>query len=92
MVCFFVCSCYEPVLFVFICRFDSELSAAQDEVQREKTFREKLAREKDMLTGEVFSLKQQVEVLYLHLLHLHIFFIACLYWVNLNHRELYQNC
>ncbi|XP_077421508.1 myosin-XVIIIa isoform X6 [Vanacampus margaritifer] len=42
-------------------KFDSELSAAQDEVQREKTFRERLAREKDLLTGEAFSLRQQVE-------------------------------
>ncbi|XP_077466716.1 myosin-XVIIIa isoform X2 [Stigmatopora argus] len=42
-------------------KFDSELSAAQDEVQREKTLREKLAREKDMLNGEAFSLRQQVE-------------------------------
>ncbi|XP_062274701.1 unconventional myosin-XVIIIa-like isoform X3 [Scomber scombrus] len=42
-------------------KFDSELSGAQDEVQREKTLREKLAREKDMLTGEAFSLRQQLE-------------------------------
>lgn len=44
------------------CRFDSELSAAQDEVQRERSLREKLAREKDMLTGDAFSLRQQLEV------------------------------
>lgn len=43
-------------------RFDSELSAAQDEVQRERSLREKLAREKDVLTGEVFGLRQQLEV------------------------------
>lgn len=49
-------------LCVFACRFDSELSAAQDEVQRERTLREKLAREKDMLTGDAFSLRQQLEV------------------------------
>ncbi|XP_040901561.1 unconventional myosin-XVIIIa isoform X2 [Toxotes jaculatrix] len=42
-------------------KFDSELSAAQEEVQREKSLREKLAREKDMLTGEAFSLRQQLE-------------------------------
>uniref|UniRef100_A0A3P8SC37 Myosin XVIIIA n=1 Tax=Amphiprion percula TaxID=161767 RepID=A0A3P8SC37_AMPPE len=42
-------------------KFDSELSAAQEEVQREKSLREKLAREKDMLTGETFSLRQQLE-------------------------------
>uniref|UniRef100_A0A3B4ZCI2 Unconventional myosin-XVIIIa-like n=1 Tax=Stegastes partitus TaxID=144197 RepID=A0A3B4ZCI2_9TELE len=42
-------------------KFDSELSAAQEEVQREKNLREKLAREKDMLTGETFSLRQQLE-------------------------------
>uniref|UniRef100_A0A668AP25 Myosin XVIIIA n=1 Tax=Myripristis murdjan TaxID=586833 RepID=A0A668AP25_9TELE len=43
-------------------KFDSEQSAAQEEVQRERSQREKLAREKDMLTGEVFSLRQQLEV------------------------------
>ncbi|XP_042270265.1 unconventional myosin-XVIIIa-like isoform X8 [Thunnus maccoyii] len=42
-------------------KFDSELSAAQEEVQRERSLREKLAREKDMLTGEAFSLRQQLE-------------------------------
>ncbi|XP_069574141.1 unconventional myosin-XVIIIa isoform X4 [Brachyistius frenatus] len=42
-------------------KFDSELSAAQEEVQRERTLREKLAREKDVLTGEAFSLRQQLE-------------------------------
>ncbi|KAM7399868.1 hypothetical protein PAMP_019109 [Pampus punctatissimus] len=42
-------------------KFDSELSAAQEEVQRERILREKLAREKDMLTGEAFSLRQQLE-------------------------------
>lgn len=42
-------------------KFDSELSAAQDEVQRERSLREKLAREKDVLTGEVFGLRQQLE-------------------------------
>ena len=43
-------------------RFDSELSAAQEEVQRERSLREKLGREKDMLTGETFGLRQQLEV------------------------------
>ncbi|TKS81517.1 Unconventional myosin-XVIIIa [Collichthys lucidus] len=42
-------------------KFDSELSAAQEEVQRERSLKEKLAREKDMLTGEAFSLRQQLE-------------------------------
>ncbi|MEQ2210845.1 Unconventional myosin-XVIIIa, partial [Xenoophorus captivus] len=43
-------------------KFDSELSAAQDEVQRERSLREKLTREKDMQSGEAFSLRQQLEV------------------------------
>uniref|UniRef100_A0A5F9D624 Unconventional myosin-XVIIIa n=1 Tax=Oryctolagus cuniculus TaxID=9986 RepID=A0A5F9D624_RABIT len=42
-------------------RFDSELSQAHDEAQREKLQREKLQREKDMLLAEAFSLKQQLE-------------------------------
>ncbi|KAM9117947.1 unconventional myosin-XVIIIa isoform 2-T4 [Pangshura tecta] len=42
-------------------RFDSELSQAHEEAQREKLLREKLSREKDMLIAEVFSLKQQLE-------------------------------
>ncbi|XP_077578194.1 myosin-XVIIIa isoform X2 [Stigmatopora nigra] len=42
-------------------KFDSDLSVAQDEAQREKTLREKLSREKDLLSGEAFSLRQQVE-------------------------------
>ncbi|XP_047247983.1 unconventional myosin-XVIIIa-like isoform X3 [Girardinichthys multiradiatus] len=42
-------------------KFDSELSAAQDEVQRERSLREKLTREKDMQSGEAFSLRQQLE-------------------------------
>lgn len=45
-----------------MCRFDSEQTQAQEEVQRERGQREKLGREKDMLTGEVFSLRQQLEV------------------------------
>uniref|UniRef100_A0A674CHA2 Myosin XVIIIA n=1 Tax=Salmo trutta TaxID=8032 RepID=A0A674CHA2_SALTR len=42
-------------------KFDSEQNLSQEEVQREKNLREKLSREKDMLTGEVFSLRQQLE-------------------------------
>ncbi|XP_041437645.1 unconventional myosin-XVIIIa isoform X2 [Xenopus laevis] len=42
-------------------RFDTELAQAQEEAQREKIQREKLSREKDMLTSEVFSLRQQLE-------------------------------
>ncbi|XP_036053205.1 unconventional myosin-XVIIIa isoform X14 [Onychomys torridus] len=42
-------------------RFDSELSQAHEETQREKLQREKLQREKDMLLAEAFSLKQQLE-------------------------------
>ncbi|KAM8976296.1 unconventional myosin-XVIIIa isoform 2-T2 [Pelodytes ibericus] len=42
-------------------RFDTELAQAQEEVQREKIQKEKLSREKDMLTSEVFSLRQQLE-------------------------------
>uniref|UniRef100_A0A671LFF5 Unconventional myosin-XVIIIa-like n=1 Tax=Sinocyclocheilus anshuiensis TaxID=1608454 RepID=A0A671LFF5_9TELE len=42
-------------------KFDSEQTQSQEEVQREKSLREKLSREKDMLTGEVFSLRQQLE-------------------------------
>ncbi|KAJ7990677.1 hypothetical protein DPEC_G00302880 [Dallia pectoralis] len=42
-------------------KFDSEQSLSQEEVQRERNLRDKLSREKDMLTGEVFSLRQQLE-------------------------------
>ncbi|XP_072557636.1 unconventional myosin-XVIIIa isoform X11 [Paramormyrops kingsleyae] len=42
-------------------KFDSEQSQSQEEVQRERTQREKLSREKDMLTGEVFGLRQHLE-------------------------------
>lgn len=42
-------------------RFDTELAQANEEVQREKIQREKLSREKDMLTSEVFSLRQQLD-------------------------------
>ncbi len=57
-----------------ICRFDSEQTQAQEEVQREKSQREKLSREKDMLTGEVFGLRQQLEVSNLS----YIIFLCCL--------------
>lgn len=49
-------------LHVFMHRFDSEQSQAQEEVQKERSQREKLSREKDVLTGEVFSLRQHLEV------------------------------
>lgn len=45
-------------------RFDLEQNQAQDEVQRERAQREKLGREKDMLTGEVFTIRQQLQVIY----------------------------
>lgn len=49
-------------------RFDLEQSQVQDEVQREKSQREKLAREKDIMTGEIFNLRQQLQVSFLFLL------------------------
>lgn len=49
--------------FVFPCsRFDTEQNQAQAEVQRERSQREKLAREKDMFAGEMFNLRQQLQV------------------------------
>uniref|UniRef100_A0A4W5LKD8 Myosin XVIIIA n=1 Tax=Hucho hucho TaxID=62062 RepID=A0A4W5LKD8_9TELE len=42
-------------------KFDSEQNLSQEEVQREKNIREVLSREKDMLTGEVFSMRQQLQ-------------------------------
>ncbi|KAG7281410.1 hypothetical protein CRUP_029859 [Coryphaenoides rupestris] len=42
-------------------KFDSEQSVAQEEVQRERSQKEKLARERDVLTGEVLGLRQQLE-------------------------------
>ncbi|KAK3549401.1 hypothetical protein QTP86_001223 [Hemibagrus guttatus] len=42
-------------------KFDLELNQAQDEMQRERTQREKLGREKDVLTGEVFTIRQQLQ-------------------------------
>ncbi|XP_071431260.1 unconventional myosin-XVIIIa isoform X1 [Pithys albifrons albifrons] len=42
-------------------RFDSELSQAHEEAQRERLQREKLSRERDVLVAEVFGLKQLLE-------------------------------
>ncbi|XP_047234694.1 unconventional myosin-XVIIIa-like isoform X5 [Girardinichthys multiradiatus] len=42
-------------------KFDLEQSQSQDEVQRERSQREKLAREKDIMTGEIFHLRQQLQ-------------------------------
>lgn len=39
-----------------------EQNQAQAEVQRERSQREKLAREKDMFAGELFNLRQQLQV------------------------------
>lgn len=52
-------------LCVCLCsRFDLEQNQAQAEVQRERSQREKLAREKDVMTGEMFNLRQQLQVSY----------------------------
>ncbi|XP_031712850.1 unconventional myosin-XVIIIa-like isoform X8 [Anarrhichthys ocellatus] len=42
-------------------KFDLEQNQAQAEVQRERSQREKLAREKDLMTGEMFNLRQQLQ-------------------------------
>ncbi|XP_041863467.1 unconventional myosin-XVIIIa-like isoform X2 [Melanotaenia boesemani] len=42
-------------------KFDLEQNQAQDEVQRERSQREKLARDKDIMTGEIFNLRQQLQ-------------------------------
>ncbi|XP_052366993.1 unconventional myosin-XVIIIa-like [Oncorhynchus keta] len=42
-------------------KFDFEQSHAQDEVLRERTQREKLGQERDMMTGELLSLCQQLQ-------------------------------
>ncbi|XP_068187607.1 unconventional myosin-XVIIIa-like isoform X2 [Antennarius striatus] len=42
-------------------KYDLEQSQTQAEVQRERSQREKLAREKDLLTGEMFNLRQQLQ-------------------------------
>lgn len=52
-------------MLVFVCsRFDVEQNQAQAEVQREKGQRDKLAREKDTMTVELFNLHQQLQVNY----------------------------
>lgn len=43
-------------------RFDLEKNQAQEELQKERNQREKLARDRDMLAGEMFTLRQQLEV------------------------------
>lgn len=53
--CIHVCVCS---------RFDLEQNQSQAEVQREKNQREKLARERDAMTGEMFNLRQQLQVSY----------------------------
>uniref|UniRef100_A0A7N8YF29 Myosin XVIIIAa n=1 Tax=Mastacembelus armatus TaxID=205130 RepID=A0A7N8YF29_9TELE len=42
-------------------KFDLEQNQSQAEVQKEKSQREKLAREKDIMTGEIFNLRQQLQ-------------------------------
>ncbi|XP_071316767.1 unconventional myosin-XVIIIa-like isoform X3 [Trachinotus anak] len=42
-------------------KFDLEQNQSQAEVQRERSLREKLAREKDIMTGEMFNLRQQLQ-------------------------------
>ncbi|XP_035864792.1 unconventional myosin-XVIIIa-like isoform X2 [Sander lucioperca] len=42
-------------------KFDLEQNQTQAEVQRERNQREKLAREKDIMTGEMFNLRQQLQ-------------------------------
>ncbi|XP_062261681.1 unconventional myosin-XVIIIa-like isoform X2 [Platichthys flesus] len=42
-------------------KFDMEQNQSQAEVQRERSHREKLAREKDIMTGEMFNLRQQLQ-------------------------------
>lgn len=44
------------------CRFDVEQNHGHEELQREKNLREKLNRERDMLTGELFTVRQQLQV------------------------------
>lgn len=43
-------------------RFDLEQNQAQAEVQRERSLREKLAREKDTMAAEIFNIRQQLQV------------------------------
>lgn len=54
--------------FLIICflflrfRFDAELSAAQEEIKKERILREKLSREKDHAVHEKYSLEQDLQV------------------------------
>jgi len=43
-------------------RFDVEKNQAQEELQKERNQREKLARDRDMLAAEMFTIRQQLEV------------------------------
>lgn len=45
-------------------RVDLEQNQAKTEVQTERSQREKLAREKDIMTAEMFNLRQQLQVSY----------------------------
>lgn len=58
-----MCGSWVGLLTGLCCRFDMEQTQSQEEVEREKSLREKLGIEKDRLTGEVLSLRQQLEVL-----------------------------
>ncbi|XP_061607205.1 unconventional myosin-XVIIIa-like isoform X5 [Phyllopteryx taeniolatus] len=42
-------------------KFDLEQNQAQSEVQRERSLREKLAREKDIMAAEIFNIQQQLQ-------------------------------
>ncbi|XP_057677598.1 unconventional myosin-XVIIIa-like isoform X4 [Corythoichthys intestinalis] len=42
-------------------KFDHEQNQAQAEVQRERSLREKLAREKDTMVAEIFNIRQQLQ-------------------------------
>ncbi|XP_056127306.1 unconventional myosin-XVIIIa isoform X4 [Rhinichthys klamathensis goyatoka] len=42
-------------------KFDVEKNQAQEELQKERNQREKLARDRDMLAGEMFTIRQQLE-------------------------------
>lgn len=43
-------------------RFDAELSAAQEEIKKERLLREKFSREKDQAVHEKYSLEQDLQV------------------------------
>ncbi|ROL54203.1 Unconventional myosin-XVIIIa [Anabarilius grahami] len=42
-------------------KFDVEKNQVQEELQKERNLREKLARERDMMTGEMFTIRQQLQ-------------------------------